>query len=82
MSLNGNPYGGPRPIQPPLSRSDKIKLIPGFIILGIFAMTSQGQSGSTLYMVNHGFSIAALFLLINLIVDVLYAVVDPRIRLS
>lgn len=35
MSLNGNPYGGPRPIQPPLSRSDKIKLIPGFIILGI-----------------------------------------------
>ena len=28
----------------------------GFITLGIFAMTSQGQSGSTLYMVNHGFS--------------------------
>ncbi|MDF2824127.1 MAG: NADH:ubiquinone oxidoreductase subunit, partial [Mycobacterium sp.] len=26
----------------------------GFIILGIFVMTSQGQSGSTLYMVNHG----------------------------
>jgi peptide/nickel transport system permease protein len=26
--------------------------------------------------------IAALFLLINLIVDMLYAVVDPRIRLS
>jgi peptide/nickel transport system permease protein len=26
--------------------------------------------------------IAALFLLINLVVDVLYAVVDPRIRLS
>jgi peptide/nickel transport system permease protein len=26
--------------------------------------------------------IAALFLLINLIVDVLYAVVDPRIRLA
>jgi proton-translocating NADH-quinone oxidoreductase chain M len=25
----------------------------GFIILGIFAMTSQGQSGATLYMVNH-----------------------------
>lgn len=37
----------------------------GFIVLGIFAMTSQGQSGSTLYMVNHGFSIAALFLLIG-----------------
>ncbi|HEX8971412.1 NADH-quinone oxidoreductase subunit M [Oryzihumus sp.] len=34
----------------------------GFIVLGIFAMTSVGQSGSTLYMVNHGFSTAALFL--------------------
>ncbi|MGB7981618.1 MAG: NADH-quinone oxidoreductase subunit M [Candidatus Nanopelagicales bacterium] len=37
----------------------------GFIALGIFAMTSQGQSGSTLYMVNHGFSIAALFLIVG-----------------
>ncbi len=37
----------------------------GFIVLGIFAMTSQGQSGSTLYMVNHGFSIAALFLIVG-----------------
>ena len=27
----------------------------GFIALGIFAMTSQGVSGATLYMVNHGF---------------------------
>jgi len=26
--------------------------------------------------------IAVLFLLVNLVVDVLYAVVDPRIRLS
>ncbi len=34
----------------------------GFITLGIFAMTSQGQSGSTLYMVNHGFSTAGLFI--------------------
>ena len=30
----------------------------GFIALGIFAFTTQGQSGSTLYMVNHGFSTA------------------------
>lgn len=34
----------------------------GFITLGIFAMTSQGLSGATLYMVNHGFSTGALFL--------------------
>lgn len=35
----------------------------GFITLGIFAMTSQGHSGATLYMFNHGFSTAALFLI-------------------
>jgi NADH-quinone oxidoreductase subunit M len=31
--------------------------------MGIFAMTSQGMSGANLYMVNHGFSTAALFLI-------------------
>ena len=35
----------------------------GFIVLGVFVMTTQGQSGSALYMVNHGFSTAALFLI-------------------
>ena len=35
----------------------------GFITLGIFAMTTQGNSGATLYMFNHGFSTAALFIL-------------------
>ena len=35
----------------------------GFIVLGIFAMTSTGFAGSTLYMVNHGFTTAALFLI-------------------
>jgi NADH-quinone oxidoreductase subunit M len=35
----------------------------GFITLGIFALTSQGGSGSILYMVNHGVGTAALFLL-------------------
>ncbi|WNG94244.1 NADH-quinone oxidoreductase subunit M [Mycobacterium sp. ITM-2016-00318] len=41
----------------------------GFIILGIFVMTSQGQSGSTLYMVNHGISTAALFLIAGFLVS-------------
>jgi NADH-quinone oxidoreductase subunit M len=41
----------------------------GFIILGIFAMTTQGQSGSTLYMVNHGISTAALFLVAGFLVS-------------
>ena len=35
----------------------------GLITLGIFAMTTQGQSGATLYMVNHGFATGALFLI-------------------
>jgi len=35
----------------------------GFITLGIFAFSSQGGSGSILYMVNHGLGTAALFLL-------------------
>jgi NADH-quinone oxidoreductase subunit M len=40
----------------------------GFIVLGIFAMTSTGQAGSTLYMVNHGFSTAALFLVAGMLI--------------
>jgi NADH-quinone oxidoreductase subunit M len=35
----------------------------GFIVLGIFALTSQGGTGATLYMVNHGFATGALFLI-------------------
>ena len=35
----------------------------GFIVLGIFALSSQGASGAILYMVNHGVATAALFLL-------------------
>src|SRR5215813_11309378 len=35
----------------------------GLIVLGIFVFTSQGQSGATLYMVNHGFATGALFLI-------------------
>jgi NADH-quinone oxidoreductase subunit M len=33
----------------------------GFIVLGIFALTSQGATGATLYMVNHGLATVALF---------------------
>ncbi|WP_340563856.1 NADH-quinone oxidoreductase subunit M [Streptomyces sp. GSL17-111] len=41
----------------------------GFIILGIFAMTSQGQSGATLYMVFHGISTAALMLVAGFLIS-------------
>lgn len=37
----------------------------GFIVMGIFVMTSQGLSGSSLYMVNHGFSTGALFIVVG-----------------
>jgi NADH-quinone oxidoreductase subunit M len=41
----------------------------GLITLGIFAMTSQGQVGATLYMVNHGFATGALFILAGFLVS-------------
>jgi NADH-quinone oxidoreductase subunit M len=41
----------------------------GFIILGIFVMTTQGQSGSTLYMLNHGISTAAVFLIAGFLIS-------------
>jgi NADH-quinone oxidoreductase subunit M len=40
----------------------------GFIIAGIFVMTTQGQSGSTLYMLNHGLSTAAVFLIAGFLI--------------
>jgi NADH-quinone oxidoreductase subunit M len=40
----------------------------GFIALGIFAMTSQGLTGSTLYMVNHAFATGALFILAGFLI--------------
>ncbi|GAA0384024.1 NADH-quinone oxidoreductase subunit M [Streptomyces luteireticuli] len=41
----------------------------GFIILGVFAMTTQGQGGATLYMVNHGISTAALMLVAGFLIS-------------
>jgi NADH-quinone oxidoreductase subunit M len=37
----------------------------GYCVLGIFALNSIGLSGSVLYMINHGLSTGALFLLIG-----------------
>ena len=41
----------------------------GFIVLGIFAFTTQSQSGSTLYMVNHGFTTAGMFILAGYLIS-------------
>jgi NADH-quinone oxidoreductase subunit M len=40
----------------------------GFIVLGIFALTTVSGAGSSLYMVNHGFSTAALFLIAAMLI--------------
>jgi NADH-quinone oxidoreductase subunit M len=40
----------------------------GFIGLGIFAFTTQGQTGAVLYMVNHGLSTGALFLIAGFLI--------------
>ncbi|MCL2455633.1 MAG: NADH-quinone oxidoreductase subunit M [Micrococcales bacterium] len=40
----------------------------GFIVLGIFAFTSTSVAGSSFYMVNHGLSTGALFLLVGFLV--------------
>jgi NADH-quinone oxidoreductase subunit M len=40
----------------------------GLITLGVFALTSRGQVGATLYMVNHGLSTGALFLLAGFLI--------------
>jgi NADH-quinone oxidoreductase subunit M len=59
-----------------IGQSDVMRLIAftsishfGFIVLGIFVMTSQGLSGSSFYMVNHGFSTGALFLVMGYLVS-------------
>ena len=41
----------------------------GFIVLGIFAITSQSLTGSVMQMVNHGISTGALFLLVGMIYE-------------
>ena len=40
----------------------------GFIGLGIFAFTTHGGAGAVLYMVNHGISTGALFLVVGFLV--------------
>jgi NADH-quinone oxidoreductase subunit M len=39
----------------------------GFVVLGLFALNSQGIAGATLQMVNHGLSTGALFLLVGML---------------
>jgi NADH-quinone oxidoreductase subunit M len=41
----------------------------GFVMLGLFALNSEGMSGAILQMINHGLSTGALFLLVGMIYE-------------
>lgn len=41
----------------------------GFVVLGIFALTTESVQGSVIQMVNHGLSTGALFLLVGIIYE-------------
>src|SRR6185312_7683642 len=41
----------------------------GFCVLGLFALSDMGMQGSVLYMINHGLSTGAMFLVIGMIYD-------------
>jgi NADH-quinone oxidoreductase subunit M len=41
----------------------------GFCVLGLVALTDIGMQGSVLYMINHGISTGALFLVVGMIYD-------------
>jgi NADH-quinone oxidoreductase subunit M len=58
-----------------IGSSDLLRLIAytsvshfGFMVLGIYTFTSTGLSGSIFYMLNHGFSTAALFLVVGMLI--------------
>ncbi len=41
----------------------------GFVMLGLFALDTQGVEGSVIQMVNHGLSTGALFIIVGMIYD-------------
>ena len=58
-----------------LNATDMLRLVSytsishfGFMVVGIFALTTQSMTGSIFYMMNHGFSTAALFLVVGFLV--------------
>lgn len=59
-----------------IGSSDLLRLVAytsvshfGFMVLGIYTFTSAGISGSVFYMLNHGFSTAALFLVVGFLIS-------------
>ncbi len=58
-------------VQPDLKRLVAYSSVShlGFVMLGIFALTTQGVTGAILQMINHGLSTGALFLLVGILYE-------------
>ena len=58
-------------VQPDLKRLVAYSSVShlGFVVLGIFALTSQGLQGGVVQMINHGLTTGALFLLVGMIYE-------------
>lgn len=58
-------------VQPDLKRLVAYSSVShlGFVVLGIFALTSSSLQGGVIQMVNHGLTTGALFLLVGIIYD-------------
>jgi len=58
-------------VQPDLKRLVAYSSVAhlGFIVIGVFGLTTQGLQGGVLQMVNHGISTGALFLLVGMIYE-------------
>ncbi|MFQ6615660.1 MAG: NADH-quinone oxidoreductase subunit M [Fidelibacterota bacterium] len=58
-------------IQPDIKRLVAFSSVShlGFVVLGIFSLTSKSISGGIIQMVNHGLSTGALFLLVGMLYD-------------
>jgi NADH-quinone oxidoreductase subunit M len=72
LGVTGVLYGG----AVALAQRDIKKLVAyssvshlGFVVLGIFALNTEGISGSILQMVNHGLSTGALFLIVGMLYE-------------
>ena len=58
-------------VQPDLKRLVAFSSVShlGFVVLGIFALTSRSVTGSVIQMVNHGLATGALFLLVGMLYE-------------
>jgi NADH-quinone oxidoreductase subunit M len=72
LAVIGILYGALVPIvQPDIKRLVAYSSVShlGFVVLGVFALTTQGMQGGVLQMVNHGLTTGLLFLLVGMIYE-------------